>query len=450
MVERTPDEWLDELTGKLDKQSAAASKRRRYVNGDAPLPEMVKNHRASWEAFQRKSLTNWGLLVCGSMADRIIYSGLTVGGTTGSPEADVAARIARDNRLPVVVEDAVWTAIVTGHGYLVVGRQDGSAIITAEPPETTITARNSLQPWRADAALKVSREGKDDRATLWLPGRIYYYRRSVGLLSWTNRGDWVLVGEESYESGVPVFELDHGDGELDTHTGLIDRINLATLWLLVIQSMQAFRQRAVSSDKDTDGLPETDEEGNPIDWGEVFAPAPGAMWDLPPGVTIWESQQTDIRPMLDAIKAYVTHLATVTKTPLFIMLPDSVNQSGAGADGAKDALAAKARKFIRRQALVIEGAMLVAMRIEGVAEPPTIEVDFEPADRVTLSEKADAGLKMKPLMSLKTLQKKYLGWSPDEIAADEAERRREGVQQLMAAMSAPAPATPAQAAPEAA
>ena len=451
MAERTPDEWLDELAGRLDEQARTASLRRRYVDGNAPLPEMGRNLRASWEAFQRKSRTNWGLLVCGSMADRIIYNGVTVGGATDSPEAVLAARIARDNRLPVVVEDAVWDAIVTGAGYLVVGEQGGRAVVTAEKPETTITAHNPLQPWKADAALKVSRNGdKIDRATMWLPGVVYHFERSEGLLSQTNRGDWTMVGSEPHALGVPVFELSHGGGELDTHTDLIDRINLVMLWRLVIQSMQAFRQRGLKSQEGSEGLPEHDEEGNPIDWAAALAPAPGALWEFPPGIEVWESGQTDIRPMLDSVKADVTHLATVTKTPLFIMLPDSVNQSGSGADGAKDALAAKARKFIRRQSLAIEGALLAAMRAEGVAEPPTIEVTFEPAERVTLAEKADAALKMQSLMSLKTIQKKYLGWSPDEIAADEAERRRQAAQNAMAALTAPQPQQAAEAPPEAA
>ncbi len=109
MAVRTPDEWLDKLAGNLDRQADTATRRRRYVDGDAPLPEMGKNLRASWEAFQKKARTNWGLLVCRSMANRIVYSGVTVGGAVDTPEAQTAARIARDNRLPVVVEDAIWS-----------------------------------------------------------------------------------------------------------------------------------------------------------------------------------------------------------------------------------------------------------------------------------------------------------------------------------------------------
>ena len=451
MAERTPDEWLDFLAGGLDEQAAEVTARRRYVNGDAPLPEMGRNLRASWEAFQKKSRTNWGLLVCRSMANRIIYSGVTVGGVTDSPEAVLAARIARDNRLAVVVEGAVWDAIVTGRGYLVVGGQGGRAVVTAERPENTITASNQLQPWRADAALKVARGDGEDRATLWLPDRMMHYvRPSNSYVVSSNRGGWVLAGEESHSLGVPVFELDDGVGELGGHTDLIDRINLVMLWRLVIQSMQAFRQRGVKSPDGSEGLPEADADGNPIDWAAAFSPAPGALWELPPGIEVWESQQTDIRPMLDAVRADVTQLATVTETPVFIMMPDSVNQSGSGSDGAKDALAAKADRFVRRHRSAVEGALLAAVRVEGLAEPPTIEVAFEPADRVTLAEKADAALKMQPLMSLKTLQKKYLGWSPDEIAADEAERRREAARQAMATLTAAPAPQPEQAPPEAA
>src|SRR5699024_6457170 len=93
------------------------------------------------------------------------------------------------------------------------------------------------------------------------------------------------------------FERMTGMGVSEPHIDVIDRINHGKRERRVTTAMQAFRQRAVKGD-----LPSEDEDGNEIDWGKVFEPAPGALWDLPEGVDIWESSPTDIRSMLDGEK----------------------------------------------------------------------------------------------------------------------------------------------------
>ena len=69
---RTPEQWLETLTQRLDTRMPYVTQMRRYRNGDAPLPEMGKNLRASWLAFQRKSRANWGGYAVEARCDRIV------------------------------------------------------------------------------------------------------------------------------------------------------------------------------------------------------------------------------------------------------------------------------------------------------------------------------------------------------------------------------------------
>lgn len=136
-----------------------------------------------------------------------------------------------------------------------------------------------------------------------------------------------------YDGDPPVWILDRRDGKglIETHTDLIDRINLGKLHRLSTTAIQAFRQRALKKDKDAPPLADVDRDGQPIKWDEIFEPAPGALWDLPEGVDIWESSTTDIRMMLDGEKSDAREFAAVVGLNVSVLMPESANQTATGA-----------------------------------------------------------------------------------------------------------------------
>ena len=169
----TPEQWLPFLAKKLDAARAEVQALRRYVDGNAPLPEMGKNTRASWEAFQKKARVNYGGTACTSHANRIVLSGVRVGDDDESEASLAARRIYRDNRLPMQVADAVWDMLSARRGYLVAGvDEDGKALITAEKPEWFYAEADPSRPWRSRAAIKVWRDDveKLDYATVRVTG----------------------------------------------------------------------------------------------------------------------------------------------------------------------------------------------------------------------------------------------------------------------------------------
>ena len=462
---RTPEQWLETLTQRLDARMPYVTQMRRYRNGDAPLPEMGKNLRASWLAFQRKSRANWGGYAVDARCDRIVYAGVTVGGSVDSDEAKAATRIARDNRLDVAFADAIDNCLSTGYGYVVVGvGEDDRAVVTSEPPEQVIVAQDPIQSWRARAALKVWRDDEEtlDYATVWADGVLTKFSRPAPILSTTptraGGGGWERVGAQvPYMGPLPVFELEGPVGKsalesvqwtgglamLDGHTDLIDAINHGVLNRLVTMAMQAFRQRALRM-RDGQGLPDKDEAGNGIDYAQVFEPAPGALWELPPEVdSIWESQQTNASDLLAAVKDDLRSFGALTAAPMPGVSSDSANQSAEGARSGKEGAASKASKFLRRARPVLNGAMVAALRVEGFPAEDTVEVKFEPTDRITLAEKMDAASKaIAAGMSLPVVQRDILGWTEEQIAEDDRNRRKASGRATLDTLRAAANAVP--------
>src|SRR5690606_10024847 len=132
-------------------------------------------------------------------------------------------------------------------------------------------------------------------------------------------GEWEPTGEpETYSGNVPVFALDNknGLGEFEPHLDILNRINRNLLQRLVTVAMQAFRQRFLES-KDG-GLPDEDDDGNALDWAKMLEAAPGALWELPAGVTVKELADGagGIQAMLEAERADIKAFAAVTQTPL--------------------------------------------------------------------------------------------------------------------------------------
>lgn len=444
----TPVEWLPILTKRLDDRAPRVKLLRDYGNGRAPLPEMGKNTKASWVAFQKKARTDFGGLCIGSLADRIRVNGITVGDAE-SVESDQARRIWRDNRMDVQLADMVEDYLTTSVGYLVVGAGSNGAVITREEPELFYAAPDPLRPMKARAAVKVWRDADAllDFALVWAPGARQLFSRpsasTDGVLIRRASGEWVARADvEVYDGDVPVFifERKSGQGLVEPHLDVIDRINLGKLQRLVTTAMQAYRQRAIKGD-----LPEKDESGNPIDWAKTFEPAPGALWDLPEGIDIWESSPTDIRPLLDGETQDARDFAAVTRTPISVFVPDGANQSAEGAANATAGQVAQAENEIDRLEPGIEVALVYALRIEGVDLPPDVTVDvfFQPPAYVSLSEKYAAAAQAKAAgVPIKTIMRTILGYSPEQIATADQERAEEQLAAAVLVAAATPPPAP--------
>jgi hypothetical protein len=462
-VAQTPAEWLPILAKRLDYRLPQVRLLSRYIDGDAPLPEMGANVRASWQKFQREARTNWGLLVQEAVADRIVPNGITIDGSADSPIAKQAQRIWRDNRMDSVLKDWIRYGLTYAQSFLTCWvDDDGSAVITADSPETMCIAADPLQPWRVRAALRVWRDldAEKDYCIVWCDGYrqkfsrpcyVYYgateaqKKRLVRLVS----GRWDPDGEPLQTGTAPpvvVYNNPGGVGEFEPHLDVINRINRGVLQRLVITAMQAFKQRALKA-TGTAGLPTKDPEGNDIDWAKIFEPAPGALWELPPGFEVWEAQSTDIRPLLDGSNADIKQLASSTRTPLPMLMPD--NQSAQGAVSMDSGHLAKCEDRCNEAKVGAAAIVVKALQVEGVElrADETVEVTFAPVAMISLAEKYASAAQAKAAgIPTESILRNVLGWSPQQVtqasidAADEADFTTSIRETLTA--PAPTPAAP--------
>lgn len=447
---RTPDEWLPVLAKRLDDRRPRVDLLRSYVNGNAPLPEMGSNLRASWEKFQKKARANLGALAVDSLSNRMVTIGSQVG--KSDQDDDRVRAIWRRNRLDVCFPDAIRDALGTSIGYLVVGRDAfGLAVITGEQPEYMYAATDPLRPWVSRAAIKVWRDEDEglDYAFVWVPGSRQKYGRTIvdpdTLHPWKRAqdGNWFPINApESFDGQIPVFALENHDstGEFEEHTDLIDRINLGILQRLVSVAMQAYRQRALKG-----GLPSKDEDGNPIDYAATFEPAPGALWDIPDGIDVWESQDASqgIRAMLEAVKDDLREFSGTLSVPLGPMLQDAANQSAEGAAYNKEGLIFKARDRIARFTSPIEAALQSAMRIEHPEVTDEVTLLWARPEHVSLSEQYAAAVQAKSAdVPWRTRMTTILGFTAEQVDRMEVERAAEQLQ--LATLFAQQPPTPNQ------
>jgi hypothetical protein len=383
----------------MDLRQGRLSRLRAYMDGNAPLPEGAAGCRDAYQRFQRKARTNFGELIVDATAERMTVAGFRVG--SSESDDDLARTIWKRWRGAVGSMDVHRDMLGLSAGYVMVQPGRSGALITYERPEQAITDADPLDPNTVRAGLKVYRDTAEgfDRAFLHLPGAVYLFGREFGRVDemieipLSVSGGWEPVGERAtgldFVSIYPFHNRD-GQGEFETHTDVLDRINFDVLQRLVITAMQAYRQRAIKGD-----LPLEDDKGNEIDYGEMFKPGPGSLWQLPEGAELWESQTADLTPILAACKDDIEHLAAVTRTPMAALMPEGANQSAQGADYAREGLIFKAQDRINRAGPVWDAVMGAALAIETGAASPVddVETQWLPPERRTLAEKADAANK---------------------------------------------------------
>ena len=439
-MSRTPAEWLNILTERMDRDAPRYRRLERYVNGDAPLPELSKDTTEAWSSFQKEARTNFGATIRDAVADRVVPIGLTVGGSVTSQAAKAAALVWRDNRMDQVVRELVLHGLTYSKAFLTVMGDEGDdmPIVAAASPLMVAADTDSLQPWKINAAVRVWRNVTESRdyarvmASGWsqlFSRPTYSTTRSTTIVNDQYQGGWEPVGDPEVLSGaipVVVYESPSGLAAVEPHTDIIDRINRSVLNLLTTSAMQAFKQRALQTPDGKKGLPQKDEHGNVIDWAKIFEPAPAALWNLPPGVSVWEGSATDTNPMLNAIVAYVKHLSAASGTPLPILMPDSANQSAAGAENTEKSFIFKVRQWLLQAKLAVEAALVLSLESLGKSTKGTVDVTFEDPTRVLLTEKYAAAVQTRATgLSLRTIQTLILGMTPEEIEQDAANRALE-------------------------
>lgn len=460
MTVQDPTWWLGHLTARMENRAPRLSGLRCRLEGDAPLPEGAEGCRAAYVAFQRKARSNYEENIVDAVTDRMTVAQFRVG--DNREDDDRARKLWKRNKLNTWYGDVHRDMVGLSEGYVAVQPGTFGAEIYRVRPEQGIVEGDPVRPDIRRAAMIAVRDfvSELDYAYVHLPGRVWRFVRDAYTTD-TERarrvpirtfvGGWKLdesySGPEGKATGltrIPVVPFTNRGalGEFETHVDLLDRINWTTLQRLVITAMQAFRQRAVKGD-----LPEVDEAGKPIDYEKVFQPGPGALWNLPEDVDIWESAQTDLTGILNSAKADLQELSANTKTPMMSLMPEGANQSAEGAMTAKEGLLFKVRDRDERAGSSWGEVLSIAIEMD-TKEVVEVEVDWVPPENQSMAERYDALSKASTDVPWRTKMTDILGFDGDKVDRMASERAEDAV---FAASFSPAPAPGAQqTAPEAA
>lgn len=438
---RSPEEWLKELTEAMDSRRVELERVRNYVTGNAPLPRGATQHAEAYADFQKKARTNFANLIVAAPSERMNVAGFRVGEEPS--DNDAARRLWRRSSGQTLASDVHRNMMTYGVAYAMASvGPDGRAVLTSESPFTTITDHDPVLPSVVRAGLKTWNDQGEDHAVLHLPGEVHYYRRSGATRLGARRvaGGWEMerAPRSTGLSVVPIVRFVNldGVGEFAQHTDLLDRINWVILQRLLITAMQAFRQRAIKGDLDQE-----DENGDPIDWEALFSPGPDALWNLPDGIEIWESQPGDIGQILSAVKDDIRDLSAVTRTPMSVLSPDSANQSAEGASLTREGLVFKAEDRCDRATPSWESLLAIGLVLDGTEAE--VEVQWAPCERLSMAERFDALTKAGDLPWRRRMTD-ILGYDAATVDQMETERAADALNAILSSQVPAAPQSGAQ------
>lgn len=475
----TDDWWLMRLATKLGNDFPRLHLLRCHRDGSAPLPvDTNPAMRRAYESFLRRSRLNFGELIVTAMTSRLVPTGFRTAAAGDEDGDGQARRIWAGSRMRVQMRDLLMDLGTYGRVATLVDKPTqtgGMPSIARLSPWEYYVERDPWQPWKVTAALRIGWDPVTgaDQAWLYRDGTVRtathgVRTRGVALspsipsdgsrwrppLSW----DWAGDGQEiGWATGNPVTEIAGREGlrpeearilgvceegplgRFEAHIGALDRVNSTIKDRLTIVAMQAFRQRALKGDLPKYYPADHPQAGQPIDYDGIFEAGPAALWQLPADVDIWESNPTDITPIITAAEKDLKNLAASSKTPLYVLAPDAAAGSAEGAALSRETLIFDCEDWKDRTDVGLAETMGRAFEALGDSERADvsqIEVIWKPLDRASLVEQASSAAAMRTAGApWRLIAEKALQMTPPEIAQSELDRQNDAFLKLTATVN---------------
>jgi len=447
--------WLRRLATQLMARHDHYCELEDYYNNEHLLPSnSSKAVRLAYQRLMDISRMCWAEMIVEAPRERMSVQGFRTGADSDEGGDKEAWRIWQSNTLDADSSLVHRASMTFGCAYVIVGGPDdevgGAPLITIEDPRQVAVSYDPKYRRKPRAAIKLYYDEMMGRwaAWLYLPGVVRQAVSGTAGEHWDPQAEdwqqWNWVGPPAElpataRNLVPVVAFGNqvdikGEhwGEFERHTPTIDRITYQILQRLEVATLQAFRQRAIQAD-----LPTHDSEGNEIDYNDIFAADPGALWQLPATATLWESGGVDLNPILQSVKADVADLAAATRTPLYYVTPDAANGSAQGASTMKEGLLAKVADRSTQAGESWEQVISYAFTILGdTTRASRLDMEVIWADPAfhSLAERYDAATKGVTAGVPWRQRMVLLGFSPSAIERMEAERAADA---LIASLAAP-------------
>lgn len=415
-----------------------------YNVGDPPLPQIEPEYQDAFRHVMRKARSNYAPMCVRAMLDCMELQAISTTADGDTNGDDIAADIMEESGFAAVFKEVLEFAFSMGEAYgmVVPGVAGGPTLsngnlaptIHAIDPRRCIGIPDLQNPGRLRAAVVKQYDPitGEFRAFLFLPGQKLTFNYTKGAEEpWTlsEEEPEAIVGLDAL-GGMPIVRFDNlnGMGEYEPHIDLLDRINDTTLQRIIGFWYQALRQRAIMADEDEDDEDDDidDDQTSPAMSPDADLKAgPGALWKFPKDWEIWESDQTDFSPFINAKRDDVKEFAAVTSTPLHLITPDAANGSAEGAGLMRESRTAKVRD--RRTRLLPSVRLLWRIAFAMAGEPDRgrrMRMHWGPIEFRTLAEKASASAQSQGTLSTEMRGAEIWEFSPDQ--------NEENLQQLQA------------------
>lgn len=429
-----------------------------WYQGEPPPPANCKDdYVQAWRSVLKTARLNMAETVVSSISDRLVPTGWRTGGDNDADGDQVAQEVADEldlvNEASQALEDMLWA----GRGYLLVsGAQEDTdtEIITREDPLTTFveksrTNRKPLAGLRVVQDRRTSSFGlQRNRTEIWLyrPG---YVR--VGRYAESGAFELEEKKELPDENYFPLVEIRNrrDQGEFERHIDSLKRVNDSMFNRLVLTKLQAHRQKALQKDAkylDTDDVVEVDEND--------FVSGPDTLWNLPPGVTLWESSVADLTQVRMMVQDDIKYLCAASGTPLADAVPDAANQSAKGSQIVEDKYLFRIQDRQRRADRALAQVLSLIFKLRGDqerAQVHKIQTIWEPIQRYGLQEKTQAAAVVKDVMPNDWIATNVLQVRPADLPAIDRMRLNDQLLEPTTPEPSSVPAAqtrPAQAPPE--
>lgn len=465
--------WLTKLANRLSGRIRRLCTLRTFYDGQEQVPTATIPSGVNLDAFAvyKRFLqlcpTNFARVIADAVSTRIRPIGfrLISDRTSRSTEAD---QCWYENHMDLKSRQVMHDVTVYGSGYLAVSGVYLSDSIRALSPWNTDVSENgeaavvySFDDLQGVERLTLFRLIRDAETNEVTEVRMRVAKRAAETRTLIDESDTDVIYEVANDPGImvnsfstnftwddeqsissdafwwaskcgclPIVRIGSGSGmgQFEPHMGLIQSIDQERYQRFCIQEMQAFRQRAVKGklptvykDTDPDVLSGKVNAGDRIDYSDIFAMGPAALWMLPEDCEIWESQVTDIQQLVTSTNSDIKHLAAASGTPLDILSPD-VAGSASGAELKREGLLYKIRDLNARANDAFVKVLRMALTIRSGKDSSVPLERFETVWDSISSESelsmAQSAAAVNGILPVKEIMRRFLHMTEPEI--DEA------------------------------
>lgn len=175
-------------------------------------------------------------------------------------------------------------------------------------------------------------------------------------------------------------------GEVEPLLTLQTRLNQLVFDLMIAVSYNSYKVRGIS------GLvPELDEDGNPV---PIELSAKRLFMLESPDSKPWQLDGTDLKGYLDAVDDCIKEIAATSQTPVHVLQGSLANINADGLANAESAFQRKVDRYQHTIGEAIEDVIALALAADGGKADPEAEVKWRDAEQRTLSNVADALVKL--------------------------------------------------------